>query len=97
MTNPVHFIAVPRREDSLARAFGEAHRRYTRMRNFDEDVRGYLFQGRFGSCVLDEAHLLAAATGRPAGTEMFTIRVQDLTGRSLEKGKAGRPKKILPK
>lgn len=24
------------------------------------DIRGYLFQGRFGSCVLDERHLLAA-------------------------------------
>ncbi|MGH8544076.1 MAG: transposase [Gammaproteobacteria bacterium] len=45
----------------LARAIGEAHRRYTRMKNFAEGVRGYLFQGRFGSCVLDESHLLAAA------------------------------------
>ena len=30
------------------------------MKNFREGVRGYLFQGRFGSCVLDERHLLAA-------------------------------------
>jgi putative transposase len=30
------------------------------MRNFAEGVRGYLFQGRFGSCVLDEQHLAAA-------------------------------------
>ena len=60
MTNHVHFIAVPRNTDSLARAFGEAHRRYTRMKNFNEGVRGYLFQGRFSSCVLDESHLLAA-------------------------------------
>ena len=62
MTNHVHFIAVPKRGDSLARAFGEAHRRYTRMRNFREGIRGYLFQGRFSSCVLDERHLLAAAS-----------------------------------
>ncbi len=61
MTNHVHFIAVPKREDSLARAFGEAHRQYTRLKNFREGVRGYLFQGRFSSCVLDETHLLAAA------------------------------------
>jgi len=60
MTNHTHFVAVPQSQDSLARAFGEAHRRYTRMRNFAEGVRGYLFQGRFGSCVLDERHLLAA-------------------------------------
>lgn len=60
MTNHVHFVAVPKSETSLARAFGEAHRRYTRMRNFAEKVRGYLFQGRFSSTVLDQTHLYAA-------------------------------------
>jgi putative transposase len=60
MTNHVHFIAVPHAENALARGFGEAHKRYTRMKNFRENARGYLFQGRFGSCVLDELHLLAA-------------------------------------
>jgi len=60
MTNHVHFIAIPHTETSLSRGFGEAHKRYTRMQNFKDDVRGYLFQGRFGSCVLDERHLLAA-------------------------------------
>lgn len=60
MTNHVHFVAVPRTETSLARGFGEAHRRYTRMKNFAQKVRGYLFQGRFSSSVLDENHLLAA-------------------------------------
>jgi putative transposase len=61
MTNHVHFIAVPQSETALARAFGEAHRRYTRMKNFEEGARGYLFQGRFSSVVLDERHLMAAA------------------------------------
>ena len=61
MNNHVHLIVVPEKESSLARAIGEAHRRYSRMKNFNEGVRGYLFQGRFGSCVLDEPHLLAAA------------------------------------
>jgi len=60
MTNHVHFVVVPHNESSLAKGFGEAHKRYTRMKNFSEGVRGYLFQGRFGSCVLDESHLLAA-------------------------------------
>ena len=60
MTNHVHFIVVPHTETSLARGFGEAHKRYTRMRNFRDNARGYLFQGRFGSCVLDERHLLTA-------------------------------------
>jgi putative transposase len=30
------------------------------MKNFAQKVRGYLFQGRFSSSVLDENHLLAA-------------------------------------
>jgi putative transposase len=60
MTNHVHFVAVPHREDSLPRGFGRAHWRYTRMKNFAARVRGYLFQGRFSSRVLDESHLLAA-------------------------------------
>jgi putative transposase len=61
MTNHTHLIVVPSDAGMLARAIGEAHRRYTRMKNFSNGVRGYLFQGRFGSCVLDERHLLAAA------------------------------------
>jgi putative transposase len=61
MTNHTHLIVVPKDSAVLARAIGEAHRRYTRMKNFSDGVRGYLFQGRFGSCVLDERHLLAAA------------------------------------
>jgi len=60
MTNHTHLIVVAKEERSLARAIGEAHRRYTRMKNFAEGVRGYLFQGRFGSCVLDERHLLCS-------------------------------------
>ncbi len=61
MTNHVHLVAVPQKEASLAREFGSAHRRYTRMKNFAAGVRGYLFRGRFGSCVLDENRLMAAA------------------------------------
>jgi putative transposase len=60
MDNHVHIIAVPRTVGGLARALGEAHRRYTRMINFRKNWRGYLWQGRFSSCPLDEAHLYAA-------------------------------------
>ncbi len=44
MDNHVHLIAVPSTVTVLARAIGEAHRRYTRMKNFSEGVRDYLFQ-----------------------------------------------------
>jgi len=61
MPNHTHLIAVPASERGLRRAIGEAHRRYTRRINFREKWRGYLWQGRFASFVMDEPYLLAAA------------------------------------
>jgi len=61
MPNHVHLIVVPKSEDGLRQAIGEAHRRYTRRVNFREQWRGHLWQGRFASFVLDEPHLLACA------------------------------------
>ncbi len=61
MTNHIHLLAIPEKADSLAKAVGEAHRRYTRMINFRSNVRGFLFQGRFSSCpVYTDIYLLAA-------------------------------------
>ena len=60
MTNHVHLVVVPARADSLARAIGEAHRRYTRRINLREGVRGHLFQERFHSYPIQhDRHLLA--------------------------------------
>ncbi|MBN1142624.1 MAG: transposase [Deltaproteobacteria bacterium] len=61
MPNHVHLLAVPQDEKGLARAIGEAHRRYTRRINFREQWRGHLWQERFASFPLDENHLLAVA------------------------------------
>jgi putative transposase len=61
MPNHVHLIAVPKSEEGLRRAIGEAHRRYTRRINFRQKWRGYLWQGRFASFIMDEHYLLAAA------------------------------------
>ena len=60
MDNHVHLILVPEDTDGLRAALGEAHRRYTRAINFREGWRGFLFQGRFASYPMDDAHLLAA-------------------------------------
>ena len=57
MDNHVHLIVVPEREGSLTRTIGEAHRLYTRMVNFREGWRGYLWQGRFSSFPLDSDYL----------------------------------------
>jgi len=61
MPNHVHLILVPAIADGLALALGEMHRRYTGFVNALLRVIGHLFQGRFGSVVLDEPHLVAAA------------------------------------
>jgi putative transposase len=60
MPNHVHLIVIPETETSLAKGIGEAHKAYTRRINFRQATRGYLFQGRFASCPLDERHLFAA-------------------------------------
>ena len=59
MPNHVHLIVVPETKECLGLAIGEAHRRYTRRINFREGWRGHLWQGRFSSFIMDEAHLLA--------------------------------------
>jgi putative transposase len=61
MSNHIHLVALPKNPESLSRALGEAHRRYTRHVNRSVGVRGHLFQERFHSCPMDAKHLLAAA------------------------------------
>lgn len=60
MDNHVHLVLAPQTEDGLRATLGEAHRRYTRRINFREGWRGHLFQGRFASYPMDDAHLMAA-------------------------------------
>ncbi len=61
MQNHVHFIAVPAKENSLAKTFNAAHMRYAQYFNKKLKQRGHLWQGRFYSCVLDESRLILAA------------------------------------
>lgn len=60
MPNHVHFVAVPGREESLARTFNTVHMLYAQYFNRRRNATGHLWQGRFFSCVLDERHLYAA-------------------------------------
>jgi len=57
MPNHVHLIVVPSDEDGLRRIFADAHRRYTGYINARMRETGHLWQGRFGSVVMDEEHL----------------------------------------
>lgn len=60
MTNHVHLVLVPKYKDGLRGSLGEAHRCYTRHINFSKGWRGHLWQERFASFPMDDAHLLAA-------------------------------------
>jgi putative transposase len=61
MNNHVHFIVIPKNEDSLASTFRIAHTRYSQYFNKKIQAYGHLWQGRFYSCVLDDRHLIATA------------------------------------
>ena len=60
MPNHVHIIAVPGDEDGLRRTFRTVHRHYTGFINARMRVTGHLWQGRFSSVAMDEAHLVSA-------------------------------------
>lgn len=60
MSNHVHFVCVPLKEDSLARTFNILHMRYSQYSNGKRNTVGHLWQGRFYSCLLDETHLYEA-------------------------------------
>jgi len=60
MTNHDHVVTVPHSSDSLAKTFHILHTRYSRMINERFSWCGHLFQGRYFSTALDDAHLYAA-------------------------------------
>lgn len=60
MPNHVHLILVPHHEDGLRATLGEAHRQYTGHINAQKKWTGHLWQGRYGSVAMDDAHTLAA-------------------------------------
>ena len=60
MPNHVHIIAVPSDPDGLWRCFRRLHRDYTGFINARMRVTGHLWQGRYGSVAMDEAHFVTA-------------------------------------
>lgn len=57
MTNHVHLVVVPEREDSLAAACGRTHNEYARWLHVKQRSIGHLWQNRFHSCPLEGRHL----------------------------------------
>jgi putative transposase len=60
MSDHVHFVCVPRDADSLAKALNTLHMRYSQYFNNKKHRHGHLWQGRFYSTILDDAHALEA-------------------------------------
>ncbi len=60
MTNHIHVVGVPEREESLAKTMGRTHFLYTQYVNRMHGRSGHLWQNRFYSCALDDAHALNA-------------------------------------
>lgn len=60
MPNHVHLIVVPASVKGLARPIAETHRRHAIRVNRREGWTGHLWQERFSSFPMEEAHLFAA-------------------------------------
>jgi putative transposase len=60
MPNHVHLVLQPRDESGLATLMRQTQLAYTTHINRREDWSGFLWQGRYFSCPMDEAHALAA-------------------------------------
>jgi putative transposase len=60
MTNHVHLVAIPGREDSLAVFFRRVHGRYAQYYNARSGRTGHLWQNRFFACGLGAGHLCGA-------------------------------------
>ncbi len=60
MTNHVHLVLTPAREDSLNLAVGRTHYVYTQYVNRLHGRSGHLWQGRFSSSPMDEAYAVSA-------------------------------------
>lgn len=60
MDNHVHLILVPPDEDGLRAPLASAHTAYSQRVNRRNGLAGHLFQGRFASYAMDEAHLMLA-------------------------------------
>jgi putative transposase len=79
MTNHVHFVVVPEREDSMEVLFRRVHGRYAQSLNARRGRSGHLWQNRYYSCALSETHMWRAL----AYVEQNPVRA-GLVGRAEE-------------
>lgn len=61
MDNHVHLILIPADADGLRAPLASVHTAFSQRVNRRQSVSGHLFQGRFASYAMDDAHLMVAA------------------------------------
>ncbi|HEY0131162.1 MAG TPA: transposase [Allosphingosinicella sp.] len=61
MDNHVHLILLPVSADGLRAPLASVHTAYAQRVNRARELGGHLFQGRFASYAMDDAHLMVAA------------------------------------
>lgn len=61
MDNHVHLILLPISIDGLRAPLASVHTAYAQRINRARELSGHLFQGRFASYAMDDAHLMVAA------------------------------------
>jgi putative transposase len=61
MPNHIHLMLVPATADSLRATLSSAHTAYAQRINQRHDASGHLFQGRYASYAMDDAHMMVAA------------------------------------
>jgi hypothetical protein len=93
------------RPDSLAKAIGRTHFRYSQYLNRRHRRSGHLWQNRFFSCALDEVHLWrtlgyvirhSTHRGRPLASDALLSKLEQRLGRRLRPLPVGRPRKRRP-
>ena len=59
MTNHIHLVVVPTKEDGVERVLRPLHMRYAQRINREKGWKGHLWQGRYFSSPLDDEYLWA--------------------------------------
>ena len=60
MSNHIHIVGIPSEAESLQKAMGRTHFRYTQLFNRLHNHSGHLWQNRYFSCAMDEVHFMYA-------------------------------------
>jgi putative transposase len=61
MPNHIHLMLVPATADGLRATLASTHTTYAQRINQQQEASGHLFQGRYASYAMDDAHMMVAA------------------------------------